>query len=278
MEYNWKEIQEHYNNNGTYKTIIEKFEISNYMIRKAIKRGDLIIRSRSEAAKLSRKKFPNSFKISEETKKKISISRIKYLKENPDQVPYLLNHSSKESYPEKYFNIVFKNEKIDVDRYYRVGLYELDFAILNKKIDIEIDGSQHWLDEKIIESDERRTEILESEGWDIIRINWSEYQKQNKDEKEEYIKDLVSYINELVEDKPTFNISRLPKGKDICKCGEEKWRTSKHCMKCDSIKQRKVERPPLDQLLKEIEELGYKGTGKKYGVSDNSIRKWVKNN
>ena len=27
----------------------------------------------------------------------------KYLMENPDKVPYLLNHSSKESYPEKYF-------------------------------------------------------------------------------------------------------------------------------------------------------------------------------
>ena len=30
------------------------------------------------------------------------------------------------------------------------------------------------------------------------------------------------------------------------------------------------------QLLKEVKELGYKGTGVKYGVSDNAIRKWVK--
>ena len=29
-------------------------------------------------------------------------------------------------------------------------------------------------------------------------------------------------------------------------------------------------------LIKEIEELGYRGVGKKYGVSDNSIRKWKK--
>ena len=28
--------------------------------------------------------------------------------------------------------------------------------------------------------------------------------------------------------------------------------------------------------MDEIEKLGYKGTGKKYGVSDNSIRKWIK--
>ena len=39
---------------------------------------------------------------------------------------------------------------------------------------------------------------------------------------------------------------------------------------------RKIERPPYEQLMKEIDELGYKGTGRKYNVSDNSIRKWRK--
>jgi len=39
---------------------------------------------------------------------------------------------------------------------------------------------------------------------------------------------------------------------------------------------RKVERPSYKQLIKDIKKLGYKGTGKKYGVSDNSIRKWKK--
>jgi len=43
-----------------------------------------------------------------------------------------------------------------------------------------------------------------------------------------------------------------------------------------SLKQRKVKRPSYEQLLSEIKELGYSGTGRKYGVSDNAIRKWVK--
>jgi len=43
-----------------------------------------------------------------------------------------------------------------------------------------------------------------------------------------------------------------------------------------SLYQRKVDRPPYEQLLNEIEELGYVGTGRKYGVSDNAIRKWKK--
>ena len=41
-------------------------------------------------------------------------------------------------------------------------------------------------------------------------------------------------------------------------------------------KLRKVERPPFDILIEDINELGYSGTGRKYGVSDNSIRKWVR--
>ncbi|HWE08150.1 MAG TPA: hypothetical protein VG325_02275, partial [Solirubrobacteraceae bacterium] len=39
---------------------------------------------------------------------------------------------------------------------------------------------------------------------------------------------------------------------------------------------RKVERPPYEQLLREIEELGYSGVGRTYGVSDNAVRKWVR--
>ena len=37
---------------------------------------------------------------------------------------------------------------------------------------------------------------------------------------------------------------------------------------------RRVERPPYEQLLAEIAQLGYVGVGRKYGVSDNAIRKW----
>lgn len=38
--------------------------------------------------------------------------------------------------------------------------------------------------------------------------------------------------------------------------------------------QRKAERPEYEILCQEIEKLGYAGTGRKYGVSDNAIRKW----
>jgi hypothetical protein len=39
---------------------------------------------------------------------------------------------------------------------------------------------------------------------------------------------------------------------------------------------RKVERPPYDHLLREIEQTSFLAVGRKYGVSDNAIRKWVR--
>jgi hypothetical protein len=39
---------------------------------------------------------------------------------------------------------------------------------------------------------------------------------------------------------------------------------------------RRVERPPYAQLMAEIEATSYSAVGRKYGVSDNAIRKWVR--
>lgn len=39
---------------------------------------------------------------------------------------------------------------------------------------------------------------------------------------------------------------------------------------------RKVERPPHEQLLQEVLEMGYRAVGRKYGVSDTAVRKWLR--
>lgn len=47
-------------------------------------------------------------------------------------------------------------------------------------------------------------------------------------------------------------------------------------LKIKKQRPKKVERPNMEILLKDIKELGYSATGRKYGVSDNAIRKWIK--
>ncbi len=43
-----------------------------------------------------------------------------------------------------------------------------------------------------------------------------------------------------------------------------------------NLSQRKVARPPYQQLLDEIGAMGFVAVGCKYGVSDNAVRKWVR--
>jgi hypothetical protein len=81
----------------------------------------------------------------------------------------------------------------------------------------------------------------------------------------------------LTDNNIELNIESVEKNENHCKCGKPIRNDSKTCEKCWQFKQRKVERPTLEQLLKDIEDTNYIKTGKKYGVSDNSIRKWIKN-
>ena len=126
-------------------------------------------------------------KHSEESKNKCSYSMKKFLELNPDMVPYVRNHSSKASYPEMYFNELFNKENINLNYHKQIGSYQLDFYNEEKLIDIEIDGEQHYVDSKMPEHDKKRTEYLESLGWTVIRIRWSEYKQMTEDEKHNLI-------------------------------------------------------------------------------------------
>lgn len=60
-------------------------------------------------------------------------------------------------------------------------------------------------------------------------------------------------------------------------CKKPIGRKSRRCVGCQAEYKRKVRnRPSINQLLKEITETSYKAVGRKYGVSDNTIRKWIK--
>ena len=63
----------------------------------------------------------------------------------------------------------------------------------------------------------------------------------------------------------------------LCDCGKEISKKAKKCKKCVGQSKLSVKRPEYDILINEIEKLGYCETGRKYGVSDNCIRKWKKN-
>ena len=69
--------------------------------------------------------------------------------------------------------------------------------------------------------------------------------------------------------------NKKEKKKYFCKCGELITKTAKNCKLCSAKIKRKVERPSIEMLKEEVKSIGYKKMGIKYGVSDNSIRKWI---
>lgn len=64
-------------------------------------------------------------------------------------------------------------------------------------------------------------------------------------------------------------------GKNLCSiCNTEKDAKSNLCFKCSKIEMRKVDRPSRETLKEEIRKTSFTSLGKKYGVTDNAIRKW----
>jgi hypothetical protein len=82
-----------------------------------------------------------------------------------------------------------------------------------------------------------------------------------------------------------------PPLRNCARCGEmfrAKQRAQRFCSRLCGMKgggrkrgepclaARKVDRPTYDKLLAEIEATSYCAVGRKYGVSDNAVRKWVR--
>jgi very-short-patch-repair endonuclease len=99
---------------------------------------------------------------------------------------------SQMSRPEKTFQKMLQESKV-YDKYhieygYAISKYFLDFAILNLKIDIEIDGVQHIRNISNIEHDNKRDRFLLDSGWRVYRISIKELLENT------VIQDLLSFI------------------------------------------------------------------------------------
>lgn len=128
----------------------------------------------------------------DETKKKISESMKTAHKERRAHNIGECRWKCEPSYPEKFFIDVIKNEFQDqkyVREYYILG-YSLDFAWVDKKLEIEIDGEQHEKIENQIH-DQQRDKILEDNGWKTLRIKWKDMFNNPK----KYIKIAFDFIH-----------------------------------------------------------------------------------
>lgn len=131
--------------------------------------------------------------LSETHKKAVSNGMKKAHKEGRAWNIGMSRWNNEPSYPETFFMKVIENEFSDKDykREYNVGIYSLDFAWLDKKKVIEIDGDQHQRFKEYKERDQRKDKFLVEKGWEILRIKWKDMYNEPK----RYIKIAKEFID-----------------------------------------------------------------------------------
>ena len=123
-----------------------------------------------------------------EVKEKLREKRLKYLsdKSNFNSTAFGKRINKELSFLEKWFydNIIKKynlTDKYTIINEYTFNKYSLDFAFINIKLDVELDGTCHFNNGKRIEHDIERDKYLIDNGWHIYRISWYDFRyNENK--------------------------------------------------------------------------------------------------
>jgi len=210
---------------------------------------------------------------SEETKKIISEKRKKWLKNNPEKHPWKNNKKFLSKPCEKLkkdltkYGILFSEEIEPLEEKF----YAIDIAIIEKGIGLEVNGNQHYNNDKTLKDYyQKRKELIEEKGWKLYDIHYTKVYDNI------FITNLVKKIKgEDINLDLDFQLKEKKINKCV-DCGSKIQYKSKRCESCEKINRRKTKRPDYKALVKDVKELGYTGTGRKYGVSDNAIRKWLK--
>ncbi len=226
-------------------------------------------RSVSDGVKIAHKKYPNSFKLSEKTKDKIRRAHLIWMKEHPEQTAWRLKNMS---YPEKCFQKILEDNGLDkkylIYREYSVFPYFIDFAFINEKVAVEIDGSQH-LEENRKKRDDEKDALLLSKGWKVLRIAANEVTHDGT----KALEAVLEMLGKTVINYEKVGVLKAPKTREKVVRGEDGLSDKERLR---AFNQRRVERPSKEELGRLLQESNFTVIGKTYGVSDNAIRRWCK--
>ena len=206
-------------------------------------------------------------------------------------------------------------ERFTIEEKFPYGRYFIDFLFVELKVVFEVDGEQHFKNEDSIKHDKIRDDFFIKNGFRVYRVRWKDVCNNTEDEIKEFLNFLDSSLDSrkyTIDDvkyekkkqiykprkknKKCLNCESLINkrnsmcrscylesrekservGKNRCENCNESIFGEKLCKKCYNLSQRKVSRPNKEQLRKEVESFGFCEVGRRYGVSDNTIRKWLK--
>ena len=264
-------IKDYVENGLSVSRIRDKYSIRNKeWIRKLI--GNKM-RATSGAVKMAHMLYPERFKHTEESKRKISEIRLKYMKEHPEDTVW--RKRNEPSYPEKCFIKFLEDngyaQKYYIEREYSIFPYYIDFAFVDQKIAVEIDGSQHILDEKRKERDKKKDALLNSLKWSVIRFT------ENTAKKDWHTMKYV--LDETLKRHPLIT-TRVGIFKHEAKAHKKVQRDKNGPSEkqiASAIKQRKIKiRPTKEEITRRLCSSSFEALSREYGVSSNAIRKWCR--
>lgn len=206
---------------------------------------------------------------SAESKEKCRIARLKQLQNTAFAKPWYKRHKRQLSKLEAWFadKILEHNleHQYDIANEYTEYPYSIDFAFLNCKIAVELDGQMHFKNPGAYEHDIKKTNHLTSCGWHVFRIAFYEANDVMFDNFLDFLKSVQSnpkvLQNRIVNYHEACEVLQYQSEHTKCKC------ISKQLSKSDNItKQSKVEQQKQDiakvrrlQLLKSSIDLTKRG-------------------
>lgn len=139
----------------------------------------------------------------EESKEKIRKKRIDYLKKKTGKTAWERRSAGEMSHLEQWFydNVIIKNnlcDKYDIITEYSEYPYFIDFAFINIKLAIELDGKCHFNNGHTrIEHDIKRDKILNEKGWKVYRIKYDEINNNTINEFINFLNNIENYENKI---------------------------------------------------------------------------------
>jgi very-short-patch-repair endonuclease/predicted nucleic acid-binding Zn ribbon protein len=95
------------------------------------------------------------------------------------------------SFPEKVTIELIEELGFKLERELKVHKWFIDFADIDRKIAVEIDGKQHELPERKA-SDSEKDAYLTSQGWQVHRIKWKKLTPESREELKKKLSDILN--------------------------------------------------------------------------------------
>ena len=96
------------------------------------------------------------------------------MEKHPENTAWYKRKSGQDSFIEQIFNQFIEEQNLKntykIETEYPFHRYFIDFAFINEKVAIELDGRQH-INDKNHQTDLRKDEALLNDGWRILRLS-----------------------------------------------------------------------------------------------------------